>query len=90
MTTRIKQSLKEELRAELADLGTRDIKIDRESSIQGSPATEVRVYVTVKHGNAPVDTEHVFQFAKANSMSSDEMARVIRSYLNSGIDEVMA
>lgn len=83
-------SLKEEIRAELIDLAVTDIKIDRESDINGSPATEVRVWIDADHDGAVVNTEHIFHFAKANAMDAYEMASVIDSYVHSGIDRVMA
>lgn len=81
-------SLRDEIRAELIDLDVTDIKIDRESEIAGSPATEVRVYIDAYLDGAVVNTEHIFHFAKVNAMDAHDMASVIDSYVRSGMDKV--
>lgn len=68
--------MKQELLRLLAAWNVNDVTIDREASIQGRPATQVKVLV----GRA----EHEFHFAKDNVMSTEAMANVISSYLNEG------
>lgn len=68
-------SFKDDLYEGLKGHGVKYIDVDREATINGVPATSVRVFATDR--SAP----HEFSFAKANLMTAEHMAKVIQSYL---------
>lgn len=67
-------SFKDDLYAHLEGHGVKYINVNRDASINGSPATAIEVYVRD-------DVKHEFSFAKSNAMNAKNMADVIKSYL---------
>lgn len=69
------ESFKDTIYEALKGHGVKYITVERNADIKGSPATHVMVFATDR--SAP----HEFTFAKANLMSAEHIAAVIKSYL---------
>lgn len=67
-------SLREDLLNELRGFNIWKVDIDREAVVKGQPAIRITVFTTTHN-------PHEFTFAKANQMTTQHIASVIRSYL---------
>ena len=67
-------SFKDELYERLEGHGVKYVNVNRDANINGVPSVAVEVY-TVNEKKAE------FNFAKANHMDAEQMAKVIQSYL---------
>lgn len=74
-------SLRDEIRAELIDLDVKDIRVFKDGNVKGRPAVNVHVFMVEDHDGVPVETEHIFWFAKDNNMDAHHMATVVDSYI---------
>jgi hypothetical protein len=74
----VNNTFKDDLYTALDGHGVKYINVNRDASVKGSPSIKIDIFTA---GEGDMHKRHMFTFDKANHMTAEEIAKVIKSYL---------
>lgn len=78
---------REELLSALSEYGVYKLEIDREAELKGNPAVHYCVFMHNPKGMNTGKLVSEFYVAKINKMDTDNLVKVMKSYINASLPE---